>query len=232
MGMFGVNLHRVGSFLARVPTSLNPRKSFTVKNDFYTYAYLREDGTPYYIGKGRKARAYGCTGKPCKMPSDKSRILILKKNLTEEEAFKHEIYMIAVFGRKDIGTGILHNKSAGGQGKTGYIHTEEAKVKISEKVRGENHPLYGTSPSPETRKRMSVALKGRVINEEWRRKMSEAHKGLKGTYGFQGKSHTEETLEKMRLRKWWNNGLRNRHCAECPGEGWIPGMIQKLKGGN
>jgi hypothetical protein len=128
--------------------------------------------------------------------------------------------MIAVFGRKDIKTGILHNKSDGGQGKTGYIHTEEAKAKISEKVRGENHPLYGTSPSPETREKMSIALTGRVMNEETRRKMSEAHKGSKGTYGFLGKSHTEETLEKMKkprseeTRRKMSEAQRRRWAAK------------------
>ena len=82
---------------------------------YYTYAYLREDGTPYYIGKGTGRRAFNRNCKSVKMP-DKDRILILKNNLTEEEAFIHEIYMIAVLGRKDLGTGILHNLTEGGEG--------------------------------------------------------------------------------------------------------------------
>jgi hypothetical protein len=100
-------------------------------NGFYTYAYLREDRTPYYIGKGCGRRICDNNGRPCKKPADVSRIIFLKQNLTEEEAFKHEIYMIAVFGRKDLGSGILHNKSDGGEGSRGYNHTDEAKKKIT-----------------------------------------------------------------------------------------------------
>jgi hypothetical protein len=88
-------------------------------NKFYTYAWLREDGTPYYIGKGSGDRAWKRSrkGRSVKMPP-KERILILKQNLTEEEAYKHEIYMIALYGRKDIGTGILRNLTDGGEGPT------------------------------------------------------------------------------------------------------------------
>ena len=82
--------------------------------EYYTYAYLREDRTPYYIGKGKGRRLYKKRSKGVNAPKDKSRILILKQNLTEEESFRHEVYMIAVFGRKDLGTGILHNRTNGG----------------------------------------------------------------------------------------------------------------------
>ena len=83
--------------------------------EYYTYAYLRKDGTPYYIGKGTGRRAFNRNCKSVKIP-DKDRILILKNNLTEEEAFNHEKYMIAVLGRKDLGTGILRNLTEGGEG--------------------------------------------------------------------------------------------------------------------
>ena len=130
-------------------------------NRFYTYAYLREDKTPYYIGKGQTGRIYQRGGKPCGVPKDKSRIIFLKQNLTEEEAFKHEIYMIAVFGRKDLGTGILHNRTNGGEGASGLIHTEETKRKISEVTQGRIPHNKGMPHTEKTKANISKAKIGK-----------------------------------------------------------------------
>ena len=102
-------------------------------NIYYTYAYLREDKTPYYIGKGKQNRAYKkhSVGTP-----PKDRIIILKQNLTEEEAFRHEIYMISVFGRKDLATGILENKNSGGNGSSGKIYSQEDRERMRQEVFG------------------------------------------------------------------------------------------------
>ncbi len=217
---------------------------------YYTYAYLREDKTPYYIGKGKCDRAYRRRNKGIKPPKDKSRILILKQNLTEEESFRHEVYMIAVFGRKDLGTGILHNRTNGGEGASGAItseevkkkqseakkgknnpfcgkkHTPETRKKISDAIKGENNPQYGKSLSEETRKKLSAAMKGKIQSKETRTKRSESMKGENNPQ--YGKSLSEETRRKMseaiKGKKWWNDGCENTKLSlECPGDGWVPG---------
>ena len=159
-------------------------------NRFYTYAYLREDRTPFYVGKGTGNRAYKKYKGDIKPPQDRSRIIILKQGLTEKEAFKHEIYMIAVFGRKDVGTGILLNKTDGGEGGSGRIpwnkgkswpdetkekirnsligfkHSEETKKKMSDNRGGEKHPLYKKGHSEETKKKISESRKGLKLSKE------------------------------------------------------------------
>lgn len=42
---------------------------------FYTYAYLREDGTPYYIGKGSGGRAWDAANHRIRLPIDHKRII-------------------------------------------------------------------------------------------------------------------------------------------------------------
>ena len=139
-GMWVIPLGLVVS--RKVPTSPNLAK-FTMKNVFYTYAYLREDGRPYYIGKGCGNRCYDNWGRCVKTPKDKSRILILKRGLSEEEAFKHEIYLIAILGKKCDG-GMLHNIQDGGSAPPHYS--------------GEQHYRFGQEVSEECKKKISTTL--------------------------------------------------------------------------
>ena len=165
---------------------------------YYTYAFLREDRTPYYIGKGKGNRAYRRRDKGIKPPKDKSKILILKQNLTEEESFRHEVYMIAVFGRKDLGTGILHNRTNGGDGVSGAVVSDETRRKMSEALKGKprskeirrkiSEAHKGKTHSEKSRRNMSESQKGKTFSEETKRKLSEAKKG---------KTHSEETKRKL-----------------------------------
>jgi hypothetical protein len=176
----------------------------TLKEYYYTYAYLREDKTPYYIGKGKGNRIYSNSRRTFSRPKDISRIIFLKKNLTEEEAFRHEIYMIAVLGRKDLGTGILHNKTNGGDGTSGRIATEEAKRKMSEANKGKPSSRKGIPRTEETRKKLSEAHKGKTLSEEHKRKISEGNKGKKRREGtgkkiseaLKGKKRPDEVIQK------------------------------------
>ena len=160
-------------------------------NNYYTYAYLREDKTPYYIGKGKGDRAYKKSKNDIKPPKDKSRVILLKQNLSENEAFRHEIYMIDVFGRKDLGTGILHNRTDGGEGASGCIPSEETKRKISNSLKG--------IPRPEDVKaRIAEKNKGKTHTKEAKDKIANTHKGNKY---WEGKEHKEESKQKMRDAK-------------------------------
>ena len=177
---------------------------------FYTYAYLREDRTPYYIGKGTGERLYLNCNRGCNKPKDQSRIIFLKQNITEEEAFKHEIYMISVFGREDLGTGILRNKTNGGEGSSGLVHSEESK------------------------RRQSLTKKGRKVWNDGcgNMKMSYECPGTGWVLGV-----CEESKNKNRLsnknRKWWIDGNGNmKRSVECPGEGWVLGMSEEHKKNN
>jgi hypothetical protein len=175
---------------------------------YYTYAYLREDKTPYYIGKGKDDRIYS-TNRRIKPPKDKSRIIYLKQNLTEEQAFKHEIYMIAVLGRKDNGTGILHNRTNGGDGTSGCVPDEITRKKLSNVWKGRKH-------SEETKKLMSEKAKGKIRSEETRKRISDAKKNpseetrKKLSKINKGRIFSEEHKEKisqsLKGRIPWNKG--------------------------
>jgi hypothetical protein len=219
---------------------------------FYTYAYLRINGTPYYVGKGEKSRAYNKNHNNVYVPP-KERIIFLKKNILEEEAFKHEIYMISVFGRKDLGTGILHNRTNGGDGSSGRIVTESQKKKQSEKMKGRKGPVIseegrkklsqimrgnkrGKPHTQETKDKISKAHKGKKLTKEHRKTLSEVHTDVKKgpcsqkTKDKISKAHKDKkhSPPSQKGTKWWNNGQINKRNVECPGEEWCLGKISNV----
>lgn len=163
---------------------------------YYVYQYLREDLTPYYIGKGKGKRAWDKKHR-INLPTSKELIQIVAYKLSEYEAHLLEIKLIAQYGRKDLGTGILRNMSNGGEGATGYKHTAEFKDNVRKFHTGK-------TTSEETKKKQSLAAKGKPKSEEhkqnlrkprsdeFKAKMSEIAKNRSVSPRL-GKRHSEET---------------------------------------
>jgi len=149
-------------------------------NEFYVYQYIREDGSPFYIGKGSKNRINESHSPWIDIPSPKFR-KIIKDNLTEAEAFDLELTLIKKYGRKLDG-GILENKKISRWVvQAGWTHSEEAKQKISKansgKVRTEEHKKnYSKPKSAEHAEKIRQANLGRQNSVERNTKIKESMK--------------------------------------------------------
>jgi hypothetical protein len=70
----------------------------SLPSGFYVYAYLRNDGTPYYIGKGQGKRAWARSDRTVFPLKDFSNIIILEENLTDIGSLAIERRMIRWYG--------------------------------------------------------------------------------------------------------------------------------------
>jgi len=169
---------------------------------YYIYAYIRDSGTPYYIGRGKKSRAYSKHERSNNIdirPKDKSKIIFLEKNLTKEESINLEKYYISKYGRKEFG-GILINIKEGGDDLKDW--------------------------TPEMRKKMSIIASKRKFSEETRQKMSIARKNIKPNLNSISKmvnarklrnnyKHTKDSKLKLSIsHKGLHSGSKNPMARE------------------
>lgn len=207
---------------------------------FYVYAYLRDDGSPYYIGKGKNRRGFSHQSREkFKTPLDNSKIVILEANLTELGAWALERRMIAWYGRQDICTGILRNETDGGEGSGGYKRTQEQLNNLCEAAKKANtgrkqkqHVINhrakqctGKKRTNEFKKKISLLRKGVRMATKTKLKISKSNSGIPKT-----KEHSSKIAEAL-------TGIKrpDYKCPHCDKTGsrnimlrWHGGNVKKL----
>lgn len=118
----------------------------------FIYGYVRQRNsekysfkarTLYYVGKASRAIRVTEKHNGVPVPKNKKFIQILKRGLTEEEANHWECYYIAKLGRIDKGTGILRNRTDGGEGVMGRLVSEDQKRRRNEALAVTAGKRYG-----------------------------------------------------------------------------------------
>lgn len=202
----------------------------STRNDFYVYALFRENGVPFYIGKGRRDRWAAHTiearlgrrghrfniirdllARGIDMPRVK-----LHEGLTEAVAHEYEIILIKAIGR---GRGkLLVNQTDGGDGSSGCFPSPETRAKLSKAHRGKKRKPEsiekvaaahrGRKRPPETCAKISArallrapALRAAMIARNANRSAADIAKSVAAMRGSQTPESIEKTAAKNRGKK-------------------------------
>lgn len=184
---------------------------------FYAYLYKDVDDTSIYVGKGMHKRAW----KHFKANTHLGRLLrkrniagytiepIIYKCENEELAFFVESELIRKYGREDLNKGTLFNLTDGGEGCSGYKHSDE------------NRLLFKQPRNVAFKSACKGCQIGKIVSVESRINMSIAHVGISNG------SHTIETKNKISAtlighsvsdtnRKKYSDRLLNLPNVMCP----------------
>ena len=197
----------------------------------FVYCWTDHITNKLYVGshKGSPDDGYICSSKYFneeynKRPQDFTRQIVASGEAKLMRSFEATL-LKAVNARDDLGFYNLHNGD--GEFTTAGTHLTDAhKKKISARVKGENHPLFGVpmseetkqkiskantgrKASPDTKKKLSLAVKNRVYTEEQKKKRSEISRlNALGNQNMLGKKQSQACKDKLsELRKGKNNPM-------------------------
>lgn len=169
---------------------------------YYVYAYIRSCtskngtiGTPYYIGKGCRGRAWHRNNRRTKTPINTQLICIVAEGLTEIGALAIERRLIEWYGRVDQGTGMLHNHTDGGDTTFGLRHSQSTKHLMSQKAKGRKKSAEHIEKLASQLRGKKSMLSLQQLSDRGKR-ISAAKKGRASTRV--GYKHTDATKTKIR----------------------------------
>ena len=96
----------------------------------------------------------------------------------------------------------------------GRLYSRKLSENEIENIRKNN---LGKIVSDETRKKQSMMKRGKKLTDEHKKKIGQASKKL----GLKPPS--------SKGKKWWNDGVSQKLCFECPGDGWVLGRCPVVK---
>lgn len=151
-----------------------------------------------------------------KYGADNFIFVIIDQKETDEEIKNAEKFWIQYYKSNNPKYG--YNLTEGGEGTSGYKHTEEIKDFLKKINKGSNNPMYGKTGSnkgkkfsEKTKNKISNSKKGRKLSVETRKKMSLAHKGSERTE--QAKQNMSQAQIKIaHIHSENNKGSKNKNA--------------------
>lgn len=178
---------------------------------YYIYIYFdpTRDNEPFYVGKGNGNRALTHLYRKDNHPVtnrikhirnlNSEPVVEVLECESEDDAFSLERDLVTTIGRRGTNTGSLLNLTDGGEGTSGYVWTDEAKVTLrlamigrslteehKQNIRNSN---LGLKRSEETKQKMR-----KPKSEEHRQKLSEVQAGsVRGPLSEETKAKISES---------------------------------------
>lgn len=155
-----------------------------------------------------------------------SSLLTIKQKLSEATKKLHqnpEYKRKYIEGRKKLPAQTPEQIAKRAKSNTGKKRTEETKRKISESNKGK---IMGPL-SDEHRKNVSESLKGEKNPFYGKKHSPELMKQISSKISKAMKGKIPKNIEMFKGTFWWNNGIINKRCKDCPGNDWIRGTIKK-----